>query len=75
MLFFHMCFDSVKGGIAYIMLDAAGIFGSCFFVNSYAYQQPGQDGMTLVDALCKYFSGLGKLYVAVGVLFDKAFIF
>ena len=46
-----MRFDRIEGLVAYVVLDAAGVLGSCFLVDPDADEHFGENYMTLVDLL------------------------
>ena len=73
-MLFHMILDSVKGLIAYVVLNAAGILSGRFFINTEIYKELGQHGVALVDTFSKDLSGLGKSDMTVGIFFNQAFI-
>ena len=44
-----MRFDGVKGLVAEIVLDPAGVLGGGLFIHAEIHEQPRQHGMALID--------------------------
>ena len=60
-----MLFDGVKGGVADVVLDFAGILHRHGFGNAQSHQHPGQDGVALVDLFRNGPAGVRQVQAAV----------
>jgi len=78
-LFLHRLFNSVKGLIAYVMLDLAGVCRCVFLADAQSDEKFGQQSVTVVHLMSNLCTKLCKSEISVGInryvaaVFQKAY--